>query len=83
MTVDINPVPAYPNSGCKLMISNVTVELNNTATFITQLLDISGQRVAISQRVSLTSGQYENWTGADSYVVGCIVSNLGLSLAPE
>lgn len=78
MIIQIQPVPAFPNSGVQLDVHNGNVILGDTASFLYTVLDVSGDPVSVSRRVSMTTGQYENWVGGDEYVCACIAENVGL-----
>jgi hypothetical protein len=82
MIVAITPVPMFPSSGCQLALYAFTIAPNVTLTAQYRILDCSGNPLTAPQNVTLTSGQYVNWSGQandEVYLPTCLAANLGLT----
>lgn len=82
MIVAITPVATFPASGSQLILYGFVIQPNVTLTAQYRLLDMSGNALTSPQSVSLTSGQYFNWSGQANdmvYLPSCLCANLGLT----
>jgi hypothetical protein len=79
MIIQIQSVATWPIPATQLKVDGGYVTLGVGAAFGATLLSISGTQVSQVQTVTLTSGQYNNWTGDDIWVAQCVAANLGLT----
>ena len=81
MIINIKPVPCFPTTATQLRVDDGQINLGVGANFQWALLDANSNLVAGPGRSPLTDAQYAGWTGDDSYVAGCVATNLGLTPA--
>jgi hypothetical protein len=79
MTIAIEPVPAFPSEATQLRVDDGHVIFNQSINCQYALLDADGNLVSVPKRNTLTTEQYEAWTGDDEFVAQCVAENIGLT----
>jgi hypothetical protein len=79
MIIQIEPREAFPSPATQLRVDDGHVTLGQSANFQYALLDADGNLVSVPARNTLTTEQYEAWTGDDEFVAQCVAENIGLT----